>query len=61
MRMNTIVVLGLNPPRKGIEDRSWACHSNGEADKLAKFLNDNHIPCKAMTLLEWNKKYGNRP
>ena len=48
----TIVVLNSG---EALEDRSWMCHTKGEAQRLAVWLMDNHIQALACTTEEWNK------
>lgn len=36
------------------EDRAWKCQSAFEAERLVKFLKDNGLTARLITIAEWN-------
>ena len=49
--MKIIVVL---TGTKGFISRSWRCYENGEAERMVRWLDENEIKAKALTIEEWN-------
>lgn len=50
--MKNIVTLAKGSSHK--EDRSWACRTKGEAERMVQWLKDNHIEADAYSIPEWN-------